>query len=82
MVGILIRLHIAEAKVQHSMLVNDTLQIFYKHMEDSILARYNVSKTQFEGSYEYYVKNIEKMDKIYAQVIDSLSLREALGKID
>jgi hypothetical protein len=82
MVGILIRLHIAEAKTSNSYLVSDTLKIYYKTLEDSIFKHYATDKATFEKSYKQYMQQPSTIEKIYTQVVDSLSLREAIKKVD
>lgn len=82
MVAILIRLHIAEAKTSNSYLVSDTLKIYYKTLEDSIFKQYQTNKATFEKSYKQYMLEPSVIEKIYTQVVDSLSLREAIKKVD
>lgn len=78
----LVRIHLAESKSSNSMLPSDSAIFYYKTLEDSIFTKYGVSKEQYIESYMYYMKNVEKMDKIYTRVIDSLSMREVTGKIE
>lgn len=81
MVDIIIRIHLAEAKVSNSYLPSDSALMYYKTMEDSIFGKYNTTKKVYDSSYVYYMKNIEEMDIIYSRVVDSLSLKESLKKI-
>lgn len=82
MINVLVRIHLAEAKANNSYLTNDTLKIFYQSLEDSIFKKYNTSKAGFEKSYQYYLQKPKEMDKMYAEVVDSLSLREAIKNIN
>jgi len=82
MVSVLINIHIAEAKANNSFLNADTLRIFYQSLEDTIFTRNQIDKKVFEESYQYYLKKPSLMEKIYGQVVDSLSLREAIKNIN
>lgn len=82
MVTVLINIHLAEAKANNSFLNSDTLKIFYQSLEDTLFIRYNTDKNTFEKSFQYYMGTPSVMEKIYAQVVDSLSLREAIKNID
>lgn len=82
MVSILIRLHLAEAKTNNSYLIMDTLKIYFHLMEDSIFKAYNTDKSSFEKSYQYYMGNAHEMEKMYTQIVDSLSLREAIKSVN
>ncbi|MDX2190736.1 MAG: DUF4296 domain-containing protein [Bacteroidota bacterium] len=81
MVEILIRIHLSEAKSSHSYMAPDSALMVYANLEDSIFARYKTNKKDFETSYAYYLKNIDKMDQIYMRVVDSLALREAVRNV-
>lgn len=82
MVSILTRIHIAEAKVSTSYLPTDSALSYYKVLEDTIFKNYGTSRKQYQESYKFYIKNPELIDKVYTRVVDSLSLREAIKKLD
>ncbi len=82
MVGVLIRIHIAEAKTNNSYRYADSIKSYYQVLEDTIFKNYNTNKADFDKSYQYYMKDPTKMEKIYAEVVDSLSFREGIKKID
>jgi hypothetical protein len=82
MVRILIDVHIAEAKVTQMGLAPDSaMKVFQKSKED-ILKKNHVKPELFKKSFDYYINNLQGMDDIYAAIVDSLSLREARGKLD
>ena len=82
MVKLLIKIHIAEAKIATSYLPGDSSIRQYKVFEDSAFKSEGTDKATYENSYKYYGANPERLDKIYSIVVDSLSLREALRKIN
>ena len=83
MVGILTDIHIAEAKANRTSLRSyDSLQIMYKAYENDVLKKHKTDSTTYRQSYKYYLEHMQEMDEIYTAVVDTLSLRENLGKID
>lgn len=80
MVNILINIHIAEAAISLKDLPSDSAQVLYKRKKQEIFKEHGVASSRFYKSYQYYISDIKGMDDIYAAVIDSLSLREAIGK--
>jgi hypothetical protein len=77
---ILLELHKAEAYINSNFQYNDTSKYIYKKLEDSILAANGTQLVAFDSSMAYYRRNIELLDEIYAEAIDSLSLEESLKK--
>jgi len=76
MTSMLVELHIAEARVDRMGVVTDTAAIYYKKAQQEIFKKNNVTEKQFYKSYDYYLDNVSELDKIYAKVVDSLSLKE------
>lgn len=44
---------------------------------NQIFEKHNITKERFEESYDYYLNRPDKMEKIYEQVLDSLSKLDA-----
>ena len=82
MVKILIDIHIAEAKVTQSGLPPDSAMKAFQKSKDDILKKNHTRPELFKKSFDYYLDNLQGMDDIYAAIVDSLSLREARGKLD
>jgi hypothetical protein len=74
--AILIDMHIAEARVEARGFSIDTATALYDNLKQDIYKKHKVSEDRFQKSYNYYLVNLKKLDKIYENVIDSLSMRE------
>ncbi len=76
MIPIITDLHIAEAKVQNMAFKHqDSSYSMYVKLEAEILKKYNVSKTVYDSSFNYYSKNLNLLNEIYEKSIDSLNLK-------
>ena len=82
MTSMLVDLHVAEAQVDRMGVVTDTAAMYYKKAQQEIFNKNKVTEKQFYKSYDYYLHNVSEMDKIYAKVIDSLSLKEVQATND
>jgi hypothetical protein len=51
-------------------------------MQEQLFLKHGIKKIQFDSSMAYYARHLPQMDEIYEAVIDSISVKEALGKID
>ena len=74
--SILIDMHIAEARVEANGFSADTAMAVYNNLKQDIYKKHNITEAHFQESYDYYLTNLSKLDKIYETVIDSLSMRE------
>lgn len=83
MVEILIDLHLSEARVgQFNFRTYDSTKALYSDYEMDIFKKYKVDSAAYNKSYQYYLQNTKMMEDIYTAVVDSLSLRENLMKVD
>jgi hypothetical protein len=83
MVRILIDIHIAEARLkQRGSATPDSLMAAFQKAKEEILKRNHTNLEVFKKSYDYYMINLNGMDEIYSAIVDSLSFREARGKLD
>lgn len=82
MVGIMTDIHIAEAKISVRNLQRDSALIYYSALSEEILKKYHISRKRLEESMNYYSRNPKKFYEIEEHVVDSLSLREARGKVE
>ena len=76
MVSILLEIQLSEGKVSSLPVSYDSSQVLYSLMEKDIFLKHGVSESVFTTSMEYYLEDAEKMDRIYARVIDSLVVLE------
>jgi hypothetical protein len=77
MTRILIDVHLTEASIGRTIRNFDTSRVAYKQAHKLVLKRHHVSDSAFKHSYDYYLLHPALLDKIYDNVLDSLSLREA-----
>ena len=82
MIKILIDIHIAEAIVNIMNVSKDSSMVMFNGLEQKIFDKYRMDKEQFHDSYNYYLHNINILDDIYTVVVDSLSMREALFRME
>jgi hypothetical protein len=82
MVSILTDVHIAEAVVNARSFPLDTSVLLFRNIENQLLAKHHVTRPQFDSSYQWYARHVEEYQDLYAQVIDSLSLRSSLKKLE
>lgn len=78
MTSILIDIYISEAKVKVLSINHDSAGKLFQAFEQQVYEKHHIDSSTYTKSYEYYLNNLEAMEKIYAAVIDSLSLRERL----
>jgi hypothetical protein len=76
MTRILADIHMAESMADMHFPSRDTSKIAYKILEKKIFAQHQVEDSVFLQSYEYYLRHLKEMDKIYEAVVDTLNLRE------
>lgn len=76
MTRIMIDVHLAEAQIENAGLPLDSGDAVYRKMQRQILKKHQVKETDFNTSYQYYLRNLNGLDKIYEKVIDSLTVRE------
>jgi len=74
--GVLIDLHLLEARIESGRLSTDSARALYNEQQRLILQQHQVTDSVFRQSYRYYAIHDKDMDIIYAQIIDSLTARE------
>lgn len=80
MASILVDIQLAEGKVSSLPISYDSSQVLYSLLEKDIFLKHEVTDSVFIESMEYYLESAEKMDQIYARVIDSLVVLETKSK--
>lgn len=76
MVDILVDIHVAEGIVSSFPIHYDSSRILYPYLEMEVFKKHSVSDSVFKKSLEYYMRDVRKMDKLYARTIDSLHVVE------
>jgi hypothetical protein len=85
LVGLLVQLHLLEARVESSRLSPDSARALFQQQKSEILRKNNVSEKDsvLQRSFRFYAVNHKDMDEIYKVIIDSLERRAAkLNKSD
>jgi hypothetical protein len=77
MVNVLMDLHVLQSELSLSSLPADSAQKVYLQLEEKVFLENKVTRKRFKTSYNYYMETINKMDELYARVVDSLALHEA-----
>lgn len=81
MIDVLIDVHITESALSLKNFNRDSsLKLFVYYKED-IFKEHQISEKQFQESYDYYARHSKQFDHMYAIVIDSLTVKEATGKL-
>ncbi|RDC62615.1 DUF4296 domain-containing protein [Adhaeribacter pallidiroseus] len=80
MTRIMMDVHLAEAQVENAGLPLDSGEAVFRKMQQQIFKKHGVKEADFNTSYQYYLRNLNGLDKIYEKIIDSLTVRETLLK--
>jgi len=76
MVSILVDVHIAEAASNVSR-INDVQRFSASDLYPVIFKTHKTDSSAFRNSFDYYLRNPKKLDKIYEKVLNELSRRES-----
>lgn len=79
MASILMDMHVREAEVSELGLGIDSASVLNQLRLKKNLAERNIPDSVYFKSYDYYMTHLRKFDEVYAIVIDSLKLREAMA---
>lgn len=74
MVELLVDIRVAEGKVTHLLLPQDSAQKVFKILENRIFEKYQVDTVAYKSSYQYYLLHPELGAKIFSTVLDSLNI--------
>ena len=78
MIVVEMEFQLLEARMKTLSIPADSAKVLFEVFSDEIYEELEVDKEHYKKSYKYYMDDIDGMNEIYAAVIDSLSLREAL----
>ena len=79
MIEILVDIHIQEARADALHIPRDSILPEMKITYLEILNKHQVKEADFKVTMDYYLKNPEKLDVLYQDVVDDLSRREAIS---
>ena len=74
--SILADIHIAESRVELMRVSPDTANVIFKRLQEEIFQKHQVNQAEFTKTYDYYLNNINALDKIYEGLVDTLGMRE------
>ena len=74
--GVLIDLHLLEARIESGRLSMDSARALYNEQQRLVLQQHQVTDSAFRQSYRYYAIHDKDLDGIYGEIIDSLAARE------
>ncbi|MGM0945127.1 MAG: DUF4296 domain-containing protein [Bacteroidota bacterium] len=80
MVNVLIDIHVTEGISSAMPVPYDSSQVLYKLLEREVFLKHEVTDSVFTESMRYYLQYPDRMDHIYARVIDSLVVLESKPK--
>jgi len=73
---VLLEIYMAEAKVLELHVSRDSAEKVFVAFEQRIFEKLDIPEKTYKKSYQYYLDNPAKLERVYAAVVDSLSLRE------
>ncbi len=79
MVRLMIDLHLSESKAMQVRVPGDTVRYVYTAFKERALKKNNTDSATFNRSFKWYSSHTDLMDKVYADVVDSLGVRETKG---
>jgi len=79
MASVLIEMYIQEARISEMNLSQDSASVLNQLALERTLKEKNIPDSVYQKSYHYYMENLKKFDEVYAIVIDSLKVREAMA---
>lgn len=77
MVRILADIHTLEARIEQNVSYPDTALMVFNKQQTDLLEAHGVTEADFKATYQYYLNNIQEMDKMYEIIVDTLSVRES-----
>jgi len=80
MVGIMVDIHMAEGLASSLPVSYDSSKKLYPLFEKRVFEKHQVADSTYVRSLEYYLKDTRKMEELYSRVIDSLNVKEKVGK--
>jgi hypothetical protein len=73
MISILVDIHFIEAELFIKQNNGKDIQYYTKYYYDYLTKKYNISYYQFKINISYYSSHIKELEKIYEQVVNTIS---------
>jgi len=80
MVGILVNIHQADAKVGNLKISEDSAFTVMRHYELFVWDQHGVSEEEYSRSQQWYLQHPDLYTKVYTEVVDSLSVLDEMAK--
>ena len=80
MIGFLLDLHLAEAKINMLAVPHDSAKLLYKHYEKYLFEKHGLEDSAYYQSFQYYLHDLQAMDEIYGAVVDSLNVMNTMSR--
>ncbi len=80
MIGFLIDLHVAEAKLIKLGVKKDSSRKLFKVYQEELFEKHQIDDSIYFKSYNYYLGEVEMLREIYDAVVDSLNVKQQLIK--
>jgi hypothetical protein len=74
-IQVLADVHVLEARVEQSRLLNDSARALFLQQKKQLMQRRNIGDSAFLHSYRYYGSHGKDLDEIYGAVNDTLEAR-------
>lgn len=76
MVSVIVDIHLAEGFVQSLPIPYDSSRKLYPALERDVFEKHAVTDSVYLESFQYYLRDAVFMERVYARVIDSLTVVE------
>ncbi len=76
MTDVMVDVHLAEAVLRNKKISGEKLDKITSDAYHKIFNKHAITKAQFDSSFAYYERNIEKFNEIYEEVIVRLNKRQ------
>jgi hypothetical protein len=81
MIDVLIDVHITESALSLKNFNRDSSLKLFSYYKEDVFKEHQISEKQFQESFDYYARHSKQFDRMYAVIIDSLTVKEATGKL-
>lgn len=79
MIQLITEIHLLESKINYlNIRPLDSAKLVYQHYENILFVDFNITRDQYERSFDYYIDNIDEFQSIYDAVVDTLLQQEKL----
>ena len=80
MASVLTDIYILEGKLNALRIPKDSSEYLFKTIEPTIFAEHGIDSTDYKRSFESYLTDYKKLNRVFELVVDSLSNRELVQR--